>query len=36
MTELSRKIRRTLNKNYVGRDTLIPADSETRNRESKV
>jgi CheY-like chemotaxis protein len=32
MTELSRKIRRTLNKNYVGRDTLIPADSETRNR----
>ncbi len=38
MTELSRKIRNTLNKNkkYVSRDTLIPTDSETRSQESKV
>ena len=36
MTELSRKIRRILNKNYVGRDTLIPTDSETRSQKSKV
>ena len=36
MTELSRKIRSTLNKKYVARDTLIPTDSETRSQESKV
>jgi DNA-binding NarL/FixJ family response regulator len=36
MTELSRKIRKTLCKKNVGKDNLIPADSDTRNQESKV
>ena len=36
MTELSRKLRSTLNRKYVGRDTHIPADSETRSQENKV
>jgi DNA-binding NarL/FixJ family response regulator len=36
MTELSRKIRKTLSKKRVGKDTLIPTDSETISQESKV
>ena len=36
MTELSRKIKKTLSKKNVGRDTLIPTDSKTIRQESKV
>jgi hypothetical protein len=36
MTELSRKIKKTLSKKNVGKDTLIPTDSKTIRQESKV